>query len=147
LDSQASEQTLFDLASSGKLKQYRYLHLATHGKMDAFNELQTCLYLARDTLPDVSTQLNSDSPLFDGRLTAAEVLRDWDLDCDLVTLSACQSGLGKREFGENHVGFTQALLLVGAHSVVLSRWKVDDGATALLMGRFYENLLGGRDDL
>jgi CHAT domain-containing protein len=28
---------------------------------------------------------------------------------------------------------------------VLSRWKVDDTATALLMIRFYENLLGKRD--
>ena len=33
----------------------------------------------------------------------------------------------------------------GARSVVLSRWKVDDTATALLMVRFYENLLGKRE--
>jgi CHAT domain-containing protein len=42
------------------------------------------------------------------------------------------------------LGFTQALLQKGARSVVLSRWKVDDAATALLMTRFYQNLLGSR---
>src|SRR5215813_5408200 len=35
----------------------------------------------------------------------------------------------------------------GARSVMLSRWKVDDAATALLMARFYQNLLGKRDGL
>ena len=42
------------------------------------------------------------------------------------------------------LGFTQALLRQGARSVVLARWKVDDAATALLMDRFYQNLLGQR---
>jgi CHAT domain-containing protein len=40
------------------------------------------------------------------------------------------------------VGFSQALLMSGARSVCLSLWKVDDTATALLMQRFYANLLG-----
>ena len=39
---------------------------------------------------------------------------------------------------------TVPLMLRGARTVVLSRWKVDDTATALLMLRFYENLLGSR---
>jgi CHAT domain-containing protein len=45
------------------------------------------------------------------------------------------------------VGFTQALLMSGARSVCLSLWKVDDTATALLMQRFYANLLGRRSGL
>src|SRR5262249_3545634 len=49
--------------------------------------------------------------------------------------------------GEGFVGFTQALLLSGARSVCLSLWKVDDQATALLMQRFYRNLLGARAGL
>jgi CHAT domain-containing protein len=44
--------------------------------------------------------------------------------------------------GEGFVGFTQALLMSGTRSVCLSLWKVDDTATALLMQRFYSNLLG-----
>jgi CHAT domain-containing protein len=43
------------------------------------------------------------------------------------------------------LGFAQALIEKGARSVVLSRWKVDDAATALLMSRFYENLTGKGD--
>jgi CHAT domain-containing protein len=86
-------------------------------------------------------------PVFDGRLTAEEVLRQWHLNAELVTLSACQSALGKHEGGESFVGFAQALILAGSRSVCLSLWKVDDTATALLMERFYENLLGKREGL
>jgi CHAT domain-containing protein len=45
------------------------------------------------------------------------------------------------------LGFSQVLLAKGARSLVLSLWKVDDTATALLMARFYQNLLGKRDGL
>jgi CHAT domain-containing protein len=66
------------------------------------------------------------------------------LTADLVVLSACETGLGQQGYGEGLLGFAQAFLQKGARSVVLSRWKVDDTATALLMLRFYENLLGKR---
>jgi CHAT domain-containing protein len=72
------------------------------------------------------------------------MLRRWQLHSDLVTLSACQTALGKYERGEGFVGFAQALLLCGSRAICLSLWKVDDTATALLMTRFYENLLGKR---
>jgi CHAT domain-containing protein len=45
------------------------------------------------------------------------------------------------------LGFAQAFLSRGARCVVLSRWQVSDDATALLMRRFYQNLLGKRDGL
>ena len=61
-----------------------------------------------------------------------------------MTLSACETALGREAGGEGFVGFTQALLMSGARSVCLSLWKVDDTATALLMQRFYANLLGVR---
>ena len=64
------------------------------------------------------------------------------LDAELVTLSACQTGLGKYSGGEGYLGFSQALFLAGARSLVLSLWEVDDTATSLLMTRFYENLVG-----
>jgi CHAT domain-containing protein len=76
-----------------------------------------------------------------------EIQRGWDLKAELVTLSACESALGREAGGEGFVGFTQALLLSGARSLCLSLWKVDDTATALLMHRFYANLLGRRAGL
>ncbi len=63
---------------------------------------------------------------------------------DLVVLSTCESALGPNAGGEGLLGFAQALLQKGARAVLLSRWKVDDSATALLMVRFYENVLGKR---
>src|SRR5262249_29610574 len=49
-----------------------------------------------------------------------------------------------RSSGQGLLGFAYALQKAGARSIVLSRWKVDDTATSLLMLRFYENLLGSR---
>jgi CHAT domain-containing protein len=147
VDSQASEQRVWELAHSGALGQYRYVHLATHGVMDDRFPLRSAVLLARDALPDPAAQLENGLPLYDGRLTAEKVLRQWQLHSELVTLSACQTALGKYENGEGYVGFAQALLLAGSRAVVLSQWKVDDTATALLMERFYQNLLGKRDGL
>jgi CHAT domain-containing protein len=109
--------------------------------------LQSAVILSRDHLPDPLKQLEAGQPVYTGRLTAEAVLERWDLHADLVTLSACQTALGKYEDGEGFVGFTQALLLSGARSVCLSLWKVDDTATALLMQRFYANLLEQRPGL
>jgi CHAT domain-containing protein len=64
-----------------------------------------------------------------------------------VVLSACRTALGRPSEGDGLLGFAQAFLSRGARAVVLSRWKVDDTATSLLMVRFYENLLGKRKGL
>jgi tetratricopeptide (TPR) repeat protein len=147
LGSQASEQRLDELARSGALAKYRYLHLATHGEVDDRWPLRSAVLLARDQLPDAGKQLDAGLPVYDAKLTAAEVLQSWNLHCELVTLSACQSALGRYEHGEGFVGFAQAFVLAGSRSVCLSLWPVDDAATALLMQRFYANLLGQREGL
>jgi tetratricopeptide (TPR) repeat protein len=147
LDSEASEQKLDALATAGELGKYRFVHLATHGEVDNSRALHSAILLSRDNLPDAQEQLLAGKPVYDGRLTAEEMLRSWNLDCELVTLSACQTALGKYERGEGFVGFAQALILCGSRSVCLSLWKVDDAATALLMQRFYANLLGKREGL
>src|SRR5205085_7306058 len=85
-------------------------------------------------------------PLLNNELSASEVLEHWKLDADLVTLSACETAIGKSGGGDGMLGFAQAFLLAGSRSVCLSLWKVDDTATALLMDRFYRNLLGKRED-
>jgi CHAT domain-containing protein len=82
-----------------------------------------------------------------GRLSVETIAREWELDADLVVLSACETALGPDGGGEGLLGFSQVLLGRGARSLLLSLWKVDDTATALLMARFYQNLLGQRDGL
>jgi CHAT domain-containing protein/Flp pilus assembly protein TadD len=147
LGSAASEQRLEELAASDGLKDYAYLHLATHGVLHAQVALHSALILAQDDLPDPLQQILAGKRAYDGRLTAEQILRSWKLDAELVTLSACQTGLGKYQGGEGYLGFAQALFLAGGRSLVLSLWKVDDNATALLMTRFYQNLLGKRKGL
>ncbi len=86
-------------------------------------------------------------PVVDGVLTAGEVLNTWKLHAELVTLSACQSGLGRQGGGEGFIGFAQAFFLAGARSLVVSLWEVNDQAASLLMSRFYQNWLGKRPGL
>jgi CHAT domain-containing protein/tetratricopeptide (TPR) repeat protein len=146
-DSLASEQKLYDLAKSGDLGKYRYLHFGTHGKADERFPLHSYLNLSLDNLPDPGKQLDAGLPVFDGKLSAEEILRQWHLNAELVTLSACETALGKYERGEGFIGFAQALILAGSRAVCLSLWEVEDKATALLMNRFYANMLGKREGL
>jgi hypothetical protein len=145
-DADASEPRLAELATSGALGRFRYLHLATHGTFDPRFPLQSAVILSQPARAEVAPP-GLGRYVFDGELTAAEVLENWRLDAELVTLSACQTGLGKHERGEGFLGFAQAALLAGARAVCLSLWQVDDAATALLMERFYQNLLGRREGL
>src|SRR5262249_38058576 len=85
--------------------------------------------------------------VYTGRLSVQAIGEEWELDADLVTLSACQTALGPDGGGEGLLGFSQVLLGKGARSLLLSLWKVDDTATALLMDGFYQALLGRRDGL
>jgi CHAT domain-containing protein len=146
LGSDASEQRLDQLATAGKLKDYRLLHFATHGALDSDTPARSALLLASDRLPDAERQVREGKKVYTGRLTVGTVL-GWKLDADLVTLSACETGLGREAGGEGMLGFVQALVRAGARSVLVSLWPVDDAATALLMTRFYENLLGQREGL
>src|SRR5262249_41666736 len=97
--------------------------------------------------PDPLEQALHHRPVFDGRLSVREIQRTWELKAELVTLSACETALGRDAGGEGFVGFTQALLMAGTRRGCLSLWKVDGTAAALLMQRFYANLLGRRGGL
>jgi Tfp pilus assembly protein PilF len=150
LGSDASEQRLAALAASGRLKEFRLVHLATHGTIDPAQAGWSALLLARDRLPGPDEQARlaaAGKKVPTGRLTVEAIANDWQLDADLVTLSACETALGPDAGGEGLLGFSQVLLARGARSLLLSLWKVDDTATALLMVRFYQNLLGRREGL
>lgn len=102
------------------------IHFASHGKFQADEPLKSGLYLAKD----------ADN---DGILTVGE-LYSMNLEADLVTLSACETGLGKIASGDDVVGLTRGFLYAGSRSIVASLWSVDDKATATLMQAFYANL-------
>ena len=102
------------------------IHFATHGKFQAEDPLNSGLFLAKDASND-------------GLLTVGE-LYSMRLDADLITLSACETGLGKVANGDDVVGLTRGFLYAGSRSIVASLWSVDDKATAELMEAFYSNL-------
>ncbi|MCB1888498.1 MAG: CHAT domain-containing protein [Rhodocyclaceae bacterium] len=120
-------------ASETEFKQnasrYRYLHIASHGEYNADNALQSRLLLAKDGSND-------------GSLTTDE-LYNLQLDADMVTLSACETGLGTVLSGDDVVGLTRGFLYAGASNIVASLWQVDDDATTLLMQTFYRRLDAG----
>ena len=108
---------------------FHYLHIASHGQFNSDNAMISRLLLAKDGQED-------------GSLTVNE-LYNVHLDADLVTLSACETGLGKVLNGDDLVGLTRGFLYAGSSSVVASLWQVDDEATSELMKRFYTNLKNG----
>jgi CHAT domain-containing protein/tetratricopeptide (TPR) repeat protein len=84
------------------------------------------------------------NPSDDGYLTAAEATA-MDLEgTELVTLSACETGLGGVRIGEGVYGLQRSLAVAGARSTLLSLWKVDDGMTATFMERYYNKLKAGQ---
>ncbi len=118
---QACEATIQGLARSGQLKGFRYLHFATHGESDPRFAYRTALILA----PDPDRTADPMALESDGTITAEQIARTWQLDADLVVLSACESGLGRAAAGEGYLGFAQPLFARGARSLVLSQWKVE----------------------
>ena len=63
------------------------------------------------------------------------------LKCDLLALSACETGLGKIMRGEGIVGLTRAFLYSGASNLLVSLWKVSDNSTSQMMVEFYQQML------
>ncbi len=124
-----------EAAANGK----RILHLATHG-LTGSSERPYDASLAL-TQPDTPTRDDI------GFLTLDRLIARWRgklSECELVVLSACDTQRGVK-VGDSVMALPWGFFYAGAPTVVASLWKVDDTATALLMTRFYENLLGSYD--
>jgi CHAT domain-containing protein len=100
------------------------LHLACHGHFRPDNPMFSALQLA------------------DGRLTARDAY-DLRLQCSLVTLSACETGINAVAPGEELLGLVRGFLAAGAPALLVSLWPVDDATTVRFMQHFYTAWLGG----
>jgi len=107
---------------------YQALHFSCHGEFDPQAPLASALHLA---------------PGED--LTALDVLEHLRLRCDLVTLSACESGLSRVRRGDELVGLIRAFMHAGAPALVSTLWRVDERSTLILMERFYQEVRAGLD--
>jgi len=109
------------------LGQFKVIHLALHGYADPEFPDRSALVFAPET-----------PPIDDGLLQVREI-RQLHLNADLVTLSACDTGVGP--VGEEGVAdIENAFIEAGAQSVVSALWEVNDEATANLMIDFYRKL-------
>lgn len=107
---------------------YRRLHFSCHGEFDPDNPLASALRLGPDET-----------------LSALDVLDHLRLRCDLVTLSACESGLSRVRRGDELVGLTHAFMYAGAPALVSTLWRVDERSTRILMEKFYREIQTGLD--
>jgi CHAT domain-containing protein/uncharacterized protein HemY len=124
LNNNASEAAL----KTDALKNYSLIHLATHGMVDETNPELSRIFFQSDTETE------------DGDLFAGEIY-NLQLNADLVSLSACETGMGKISKGEGVIGLSRALVYAGAKNIVVSFWSVADESTAALMTDFYKNML------
>ncbi len=110
------------------LQSYNIIHLATHGVVNEESPDLSCIYL----FPYSGAE--------DGRLYTGE-LYTLQFNARLITLSACQTGLGKITRGEGVIGLSRALVYAGAQNLLVSFWSVADESTALFMSRFYHHAI------
>ena len=105
----------------------RWLHFAGHA-----------VYKPRDPLESVLRLGQGDE------LSARRIMSDFQLQAELVTLSACTSGLSQVVPGDELLGLQRAFLYAGATTVVCTLWEATDLVTRLVMERFYTDLQQGR---
>ncbi len=104
---------------------YQIIHVASHGEFDPINPLFSSLKLTRDKSDDGNFEVNEVFGL--------------DIKADIVTLSACQTGLGDIVGGDELVGLNRAFIYAGTHAILSSLWRVSDISTAVLIKHFYRN--------
>lgn len=119
-----------EVAVVEKLPNANIIHLATHGLLDDIYGFQSALAFA----PGAGE---------DGLLKTRQII-NFDLQAELVVLSACNTGRG-RLTGDGVIGLSRAFIGAGVPSVVVSLWVVPDAPTAELMTEFYEQLTQGED--
>ena len=112
-----------------ELGRYGNLHFATHGTYD-------------DRAPGRSALVLAPGQGEDGLLHVREIA-SLSLRAGLVTLSACDTGLGEEVNGEGVVGLARSFLHAGADAVAMTLWRIPDASTSALMRRFYARMRAG----
>ena len=105
------------------VENYRRIHFSCHGWFNDVSPMESLLETGQEE-----------------QITAREVLETWKLTADLVTLSACQTGVSRILRSDEPMGLVRAFLTAGAHYVLASLWRLEDLPTFLLMQHFYAEL-------
>nr|MBX2876370.1 CHAT domain-containing protein [Saprospiraceae bacterium] len=110
---------------------YKFLHLATHAQLEDRDINYSFLAFTPATDSSVSDKLFI-RDLYNLRLT-----------CDMVVLSACETGVGEWQSGEGIISLARGFAYAGAKSIVTSLWSANDHSTAQIMEYFYAHLKDG----
>ncbi|NER19068.1 CHAT domain-containing protein [Spongiivirga citrea] len=121
-----TEATLQNFNSTNN--EYGLLHLATHAS-------------ANDEFPDYSYL--AFSPDEDGDKLYVKDLYNQTISANMVTLSACQTGIGKLQKGEGLLSIERGFMYAGAKSLTTTMWKNNDKTTSQLMDFYYNHLKKG----
>jgi len=118
----SGSMTITEFASKASDKDI--IHLATHGVLDPAMPMESAIMLGSVTMPvrEVTTL---------------------ELHAALVTLSACQTAIGKVYAGDEVVGLTRAFMYAGTPTVLSSLWPVSDASCEMLMASFYRHFMNG----
>ncbi|MEE9349445.1 MAG: CHAT domain-containing protein, partial [Flavobacteriaceae bacterium] len=112
-----------------ELATHNLLHFATHAS-------------ANDAFPDYSYLAFSDDKKTSNLLYVKDIY-NYQINADLVTLSACETGVGKLQKGEGMMSLARAFNYAGVPSIVTTLWKINDQSTSEIMEYFYKNLYNG----
>lgn len=126
LSNQATEKNFKETANNSRI-----IHLASHTLIDDRNPLYSRLVFAPEDESDE-----------DGLLHTYE-LYNMQLNADMVTLSACNTGVGKIQKGEGIISLARGFMYAGVPNVLMSLWAVSDRSTSQLMQNFYQALNEG----
>lgn len=108
---------------TNKSLNYGIIHMATHA---IFN----------DNNPEYSFLAFSPKPQSENLLYTKD-LYNLKLNANLVTLSACDSGIGELKRGEGLLSLARGFYFSGAKSITSTLWKINDASASILMNDFY----------
>jgi CHAT domain-containing protein len=100
---------------------YQALHFSCHGEFDPDAPLESMLHIGPGET-----------------LTGQEIIDHLRLNCSLVTLSACESGLSKVQRGDELYGLLRAFMYAGAPAIIATLWRVDERSTLIFAEKFYQ---------
>ena len=118
---------------SHDLSDFRFIHFATHAEVNESIPSQSGLLLSKKT--EIESLFGED-----GYLNSREI-SGLKLNADLVTLSACNTGMGKIVTGEGLLGLQRSFISAGASSVMVSLWSIFDRSTSVFMSKFYKQMM------
>jgi CHAT domain-containing protein/tetratricopeptide (TPR) repeat protein len=110
----------------GEARAARWLHIAGHAYYDPHDPLGSALKLGSEDM-----------------LSARQIIEQLELSAELVTLSACLSGVTQVVPGDEMLGLQRAFLYAGAPAVVCTLWETADLVALLVMDHFYADLRHG----